>query len=90
MRNPVAKAWICVGIMMLGVVLMMTSMAFLGNKVLLYLFLISGIAVFIAGIVLHFVIVRCPHCDSYLGRVQGPRCPYCGREYNADYSEKAE
>ena len=57
MRNPVAKAWICVGIMMLGVVLMMTSMAFLGNKVLLYLFLISGIAVFIAGIVLHLLLL---------------------------------
>ncbi len=82
MRNPAARAWLCVGIMMSGVVLMMTSMAFLNSIAFLYLFLILGIAVFIGGIILHYVIVRCPHCGSHLGRIQGPRCPNCGREYN--------
>lgn len=85
MRRPAAKAWLCVGIMMSGVALMMTSMAFLNNKVLLYLFLIFGIAVFIGGLILHYVIVKCPHCGSHLGRIQGPRCPYCGREYDRKY-----
>ncbi|MBR6987105.1 MAG: hypothetical protein IKH82_03440 [Clostridiales bacterium] len=82
MRNPVAKAWCCVGIMMLGVVLMMTSLAFLNTPALMYLFMIIGIAVFIGGVVLHYVIVRCPHCGSHLGRLYGPRCPFCGKEYN--------
>ena len=82
MRNPVAKAWCCVGIMMLGVGLMMTSLAFLKTPALVYLFLFIGIAVFIGGIVLHYAIVRCPHCGSHLGRIYGPRCPYCGKEYN--------
>ena len=81
MKNPYVKAWLCVGIMMLGVVLMMTSMAFINSRALVYLFIILGIAVFAAGVILHFVIVRCPHCGSYLGRVQGPRCPHCGKDY---------
>lgn len=83
MKSPVAKAWCCVGIMMLGVALLMTSMAFLNNNVLLYLFLFLGAIVFIGGVVLHYVIVRCPHCGSHLGRLYGPRCPFCGREYNS-------
>jgi ABC-type maltose transport system permease subunit len=82
MKNPVVRAWGCVGIMMLGVAIAMSSMAFLGNKTLLYLVLILGGATFLAGIILHYVFVRCPHCDSYLGRIYGPRCPFCGREYD--------
>lgn len=82
MKNPVVRAWGCVGIMMLGVAIAMSSMAFLGNKTLLYLILILGGTTFLAGIILHYVFVRCPHCDSYLGRIYGPRCPYCGREYD--------
>ena len=81
MRNMTARAWVCVGVMMLGVGLMMTAMAFLNNEALMYLFGILGIAVFIGGIILNFAIVRCPHCGSHIGRVYGPRCPYCGREY---------
>ena len=81
MRNMTARAWVCVGVMMLGVGLMMTAMAFLNNEALMTLFGILGIAVFIGGIILNFVIVRCPHCGSHIGRVYGPRCPYCGREY---------
>ncbi len=81
MRNIYAKAWICVGVMMLGVVALMSSLAFLGNKVLMYIFIALGIAVFLAGIILHYVIVRCPHCGSHISRVYGSRCPHCGEEY---------
>ena len=84
MKNIYAKAWLCVGIMMLGVALLMVSMAFLANKVLMYLFLALGIATFVAGIILNYIIVRCPHCDSHIGRVYGSRCPFCGEEYNKD------
>lgn len=82
MKNPVARAWCCVGMMMLGVIIGMSSMAFLDNKLILTLVLVLGIACFLAGIFLHFVLVRCPHCDSYLGKVYGTRCPFCGREFN--------
>ena len=81
--NIYAKAWICVGVMMLGVVLMMSSLAFLANKVMLYIFLVLGIVTFLAGIVLNYIIVRCPHCGSHIGRVYGSRCPHCGEEYKA-------
>ena len=70
-------------IMMIGVVLMMSSLAFLNNEALMYLFLFLGVAGIIAGVVLHYKTVRCPHCGSHLGRVYGPRCPFCGKDYKA-------
>ena len=81
MKSPFAKAWGCVGIMMIGVVLMMSSLAFLNNEALMYLFLFLGVAGIIAGVVLHYKTVRCPHCGSHLGRLYGPRCPFCGKDY---------
>ena len=83
MKSPFAKAWGCVGIMMIGVVLMMSSLAFLNNEALMYLFLFLGVAGIIAGVVLHYKTVRCPHCGSHLGSVYGPRCPFCGKDYKA-------
>ena len=77
-----AKAWCCVGIMMLGVALMMASMAFIDNSAMMTLFIILGIACFLGGVILHYAWVRCPHCGSHLGRVYGPKCPFCGRDYN--------
>ena len=82
MKSPYAKAWACVGIMMLGIVIFMASMGFLGNQVLLYLFRVLGGIVFIGGIILHYAIVRCPHCGSHLGRVIGTKCPYCGKDHS--------
>lgn len=82
MKNIYAKAWICVGVMMLGIVVLMSSLAFLGNKIMLYICLVLGIITFLAGIILNFIIVRCPHCGSHIGRVYGSRCPYCGEEYS--------
>ena len=82
MKNPVVRAWGCVGIMMLGVAIAMSALVFLNNEFMLYLMMFLGAATFLAGIIRHYVFVRCPHCDSYLGRIYGPRCPYCGREYD--------
>ena len=81
MKNIYAKAWISVGVMLLGIVLLMCCMAFLGNKVMLYIFLALGIAVFLTGIILNYTTVRSPHCGSHIGRVYGSRCPFCGGEY---------
>lgn len=82
MKNMVARAWCCVGLMMLGVIIAMSSMAFLSNKVIMTIILIVAIACFIGGVILHYATVRCPHCGSHLGRLYGPRCPFCGRDYN--------
>ena len=82
MKNLVVRAWGCVGIMMLGVAIAMSALVFLNKEFMLYLMMFLGAATFLAGIILHYVFVRCPHCDSHLGRIYGPRCPYCGREYD--------
>ena len=81
MKNPVAKAWGCVGIMFTGGVLCMVSLAFLNNMTIAYLFMVLGALVFLGGMILHFVTVRCPHCGGYLGRCYGSKCPHCGSDY---------
>ena len=82
MKSPVAKAWFCVGIMMLGVIIAMLSLAFLNNKVLSILIIVLGAGCFLSGIILHYAWVRCPHCGSHLGRVYGTKCPFCGNDTN--------
>ena len=81
-NNMVARAWGCVGLMMLGVIIGMSSMAFMHNQVMLVIVGILAFACFTGGIILHYATVRCPHCGSHLGRLYGPRCPFCGRDYN--------
>ena len=81
-KNMVARAWGCVGLMMLGVIIGMSSMAFMNNQVMLVIVGILAFACFTGGIILHYATVRCPHCGSHLGRLYGPRCPFCGRDYN--------
>ena len=80
--HPVAAAWLSVLIMMIGVGIGMLGMALLNHKVLSVLAAILGISVFIAGVVFNLIKVRCPHCDTYLGRTAGPKCPFCGNDLN--------
>ena len=82
MKNPRNKAWCCFGIMMLGVIIGLSALFFLNQKVVFTVICVISIAVFITGIILHYVLVRCPHCKAYLGRVYGPRCPFCGKRYD--------
>lgn len=88
MKNMKARAWGCVGLMMLGVVFFMSSMAFINNDVMVFVMLLLGIASFLAGIILHYATVRCPHCGSHLGRLYGPLCPFCGQDYNKTDKEQ--
>ena len=81
-KNMVARAWGCVGLMMLGVIIGMSSMVFMHNQVMLVIVGILAFSCFVGGIILHYATVRCPHCGSHLGRLYGPRCPFCGRDYN--------
>lgn len=82
MKNMTGRAWLCVGIMMSGVFLGMSSMAFLDNQVIMTIIGILAFSCFLGGVILHYAIVRCPHCGSHLGRLYGPRCPFCGEDYN--------
>ena len=82
MKNMAGRAWLCVGIMMSGVILGMSSLAFLDNQVIMTIIGILAFLCFLGGVILHYAIVRCPHCGSYLGRLYGPRCPFCGEDYN--------
>jgi hypothetical protein len=47
--------------------------------------LIAGIsiAVAIAGFILHFLLVRCPHCGRWIRKPYGDCCRYCGMDYEA-------
>lgn len=87
MKSPAAKAWCCVGVMMLGAALMMSSIAFINNDVMFKLMITLGVICFIGGVILHFVIVKCPHCGTHLGRVYGHKCPFCGNDFNKEANE---
>ena len=51
---------------------------FLTDRPLLY---IPGILVFFAGILLEFVLIRCPFCHRYVALyAPGTCCPHCGGE----------
>lgn len=84
MRSP-KTAFVLSGLIMLvGATLTAAGLILLDEAALypaLYTaLLIIGIILFLSGLVLNIRLVRCPHCDSHLGRVQGSKCPYCGRE----------
>ena len=57
-KNMVARAWGCVGLMMLGVIIGMSSMAFMNNQVMLVIVGILAFACFAGGIILHYAKAR--------------------------------
>ena len=62
MKNMYTKAWTCVGVMMLGIVILMSSLAFPGNKVMMNICLDCGSHI---GRVYGS---RCPHCGEEYSR----------------------
>ena len=79
MRSP-KTAFILSGIIMaVGVALTEAGFVLLGESALYTALLVIGIILFGAGLALNIKFVRCPHCDSHLKRIQGSKCPYCGR-----------
>ncbi|MGO5022055.1 hypothetical protein ACTQ4E_03025 [Lawsonibacter sp. LCP25S3_G6] len=70
------KFRLCCGVMLLGCLLMLAG--FLTDRSLLY---IPGILTFFAGILLEFMLIRCPFCHRYVALyVPGKFCPHCGGE----------
>ena len=54
----------------------MSALAFLDNQVIMTIITILAGSCFVGGVILHYTIVRCPHCGSHLGRLYGLRCPF--------------
>ena len=82
MRSP-KTAFVLSGLIMsVGVTLTAAGLNLLDEAALYTALLIIGIILFISGLYLNNRYVRCPHCDSHLKRIQGSKCPYCGRSLN--------
>lgn len=70
------KFWLSCGVMLLGCALMLAG--FVTDRSLLY---IPGILIFFAGILLEFILIRCPFCHRYVALyAPGKFCPHCGAE----------
>lgn len=70
------KVWLSCGVMLLGCALMLAG--FVTDRSLLY---IPGILIFFAGILLDFLLIRCPFCHRYVALyAPGKFCPHCGGE----------
>ena len=43
-----------------------------------------SLAVLFLGFILHFALVRCPHCGAWIRRPYGDYCRYCGKKYSEE------
>ena len=66
-------------LMILGSLSLFGVLLFMNNKTMVALFIIISVLLVASGLTLHFIFVRCPHCNSYLGRIMGSQCPFCGK-----------
>ena len=70
------KFLLCCIIMLLGCVLMLA--VFTMDSSPLYM---PGILVFFVGVLLEFMLIRCPFCHRYVALyAPGKFCPHCGGE----------
>ena len=78
-RSPTKMAFLSALLMFVGFMPLFGILLFMDNKAVTVLFVIISVLIVSSGLVLHFVFVRCPHCGSYLGRIMGSQCPFCGK-----------
>ena len=71
------RQWLCVGVMAVGIFLV-----FLANAASNARQVLSGLGCFVivAGLILHVAWVRCPHCNTWVGKYPGEFCKNCGKE----------
>ena len=83
-NDPRIRSFICIATMGTGIIACMAAMhsELDGNT----RFIVSGIsiALVIIGFILHFILVRCPHCGRWIRKPYGEYCRYCGKEYMAE------
>jgi len=78
-RSPIKMSFLAALLMFVGVLPLFGILLFMDNKAMTVFFIILSVVIISSGLILHFVYVRCPHCGSYLGRIIGSKCPFCGK-----------
>lgn len=83
-RDPRVRSSIFVAVMGIGVLAAIAAMH--SNLDVNTRNIVCGIsiAVVFAGLILHFILVRCPHCGRWIRKTYGDCCRYCGRDYSSD------
>lgn len=71
------KQWLCIGMMAFGIFLLLLANAAENGKQIL---VITGCLCVMGGLVLHFKLVRCPHCKEWVGKHPGEYCRHCGEK----------
>ena len=49
---------------------------------------VTGVALIVAAAIIDHIYVRCPRCDSSIGRAWGKYCPFCGAKLEDDNKMK--
>ena len=70
------RQWLCVGVMAVGIFLVFLASAAVNARQGLS---ILGCLVIAAGLVLQIILVRCPHCGTWVGKYPGEFCKNCGK-----------
>ena len=78
-RSPIKMSFLAALLMFVGVLPLFGILLFMDNKAMTVFLIILSVVIISSGLILHFVFVRCPHCGSYLGRIMGSKCPFCGK-----------
>lgn len=89
-KDPRVRSFICVAIMGTGIIAAMAAMHSGLDESASHIIFGIAIAVAVVGFILHFVLVRCPHCDRWIRKPYGEYCRYCGKEYTGDGSGSNE
>lgn len=82
--DPRIRSFITVAIMAVGVFGAMAANHSELEENLRRIILVISIAVIIVGLILHFILARCPHCGCWIRRPYGDYCRYCGMKYSDD------
>ena len=78
-RSPIKMSFLAALLMFVGILPLFGILLFMDNKAMTVFLIILSVVIISSGLILHFVFVRCPHCGSYLGRIMGSKCPFCGK-----------
>ena len=85
-RDPRVRSFIFVAVMGIGVLAAIAAMHSTLDVNTCNIVCGISIAVVIAGLILHFILVRCPHCGRWIRKPYGDCCRYCGKDYTGDES----
>ena len=82
--DPRIKSFISVAIMAAGVLGAMAANHSELEVGLKQIVIGISLAVLFFGFILHFALVRCPHCNAWIRRPYGDYCRCCGKKYSEE------